>query len=94
VIIPSKVTFQRRKIIIEVPRVTQNTRIWCATSVTRIDILELIVGLTRKNNHMLMSLNWLKGMKKSVTFYLSQTDQSVIKIDGLLTLDVRNISIQ
>ena len=35
-----------------------------------------------------MLLNWPEGMKKSVTFYLLQTDPSVTKINGLLTLDV------
>jgi len=45
-----KFTFQKRKVIIEVPRVIQNTRIWCVTGVTRRDTLELIVGVERKNN--------------------------------------------
>ena len=30
---------------------------------------------------------------KSVTFYLLQTDRSTIKINGLLTLNVHNISV-
>jgi len=34
------------------------------------------------NKQMLMSLNWLKEMKNSTTFYLLQTDQLVTKIDG------------
>ena len=55
--------------------------------------LELIVGFKRRNKQMLMSLNWLEGMKKSVTFYLLQTDQSVTKINELLTLDVHSISV-
>jgi len=41
----------------------------------------MIVGLERRNNQILMSLNWLKEMKKSVTFYLLQTDRSITKID-------------
>jgi len=52
-------------------------KIWCATIVIRRDTLELIVRLARRNNKMLMSLNWLKGMIISVMFYLLQTDQSV-----------------
>ena len=40
-----------------------------------------------------MSLNWLEEMKNSETFYLLQTNQSVTKIDGLLTLDVHSISV-
>jgi len=35
-----------------------------------------------KNNQMIISLNWLKAMKNSVTFYLLQIDQLVTKIDG------------
>ena len=54
----------------EVPRVSQNTGIWCATGVIRRDTLELIIRLARRNNQMLVSLNWLKEMKKSVKFYL------------------------
>jgi len=42
---------------------------------------------------MLMSLNWLKEMKISVTFYLLQIDRLVIKIDGLLILEVHSISV-
>ena len=49
--------------------------------------LELIIGLERRNNQILMSLNWLEGTKKSVMFYLLQTDLSVTKIDELLTID-------
>ena len=89
-----KFTFQKRRVIMKVPRVMQNTRIWCATSVTRRDALELIVGLERRNNKMLMSLNWLKGIKISMTFYLLQTDRSITKIDGLLTLDVQTYQFQ
>ena len=91
--IPGKFTFQKRRIIMEVLRITQYTRIWCVGIATRSSILELIVGLERRNNQMLMSLNWLKEMKISVTFYLLQTDWSVKKIDGLLTLNVHIISI-
>jgi len=40
-----------------------------------------------------MSLNWLEKMKNSVTFYLLQTNQLVIKIDGLLTLNVHSTSV-
>jgi len=32
----------------EVPRVTQNTRIWYATGVTRRGTLDLIIGLARR----------------------------------------------
>jgi len=77
----------------EVPRVTQNTKFWYATGVTRRGTLKLIVRLVRRNNKMLMSLNWLKEMKMSVMFYLLQTDRSVAKIDGLLTLHVLSISV-
>jgi len=76
----------------EVPQVIQNIRIWCATSVTRRGTLELIVGLARRNK-ILMSINWLEGMKISVTFYLLQTNRSVIRIYELLTLDVQSISV-
>jgi len=58
----------------EVPRVTQNTRIWRATIVTRRGTLDLSVSFERRNNQMLISLNWLKEMKNSATFYLLQTD--------------------
>jgi len=80
--IPGKFTFQNRRIIVEVPRVTQNTRIWYATGVTRRGTLELTVGLERRNKQVLVSLNWLNEMKKSVTFYLLQTNRSITKIDG------------
>ena len=40
------------------------------------------VGFERRNNQMLISLNWLKEMKNNVTFYLLQTNQLVTKIDG------------
>ena len=45
-IIPGKHTLLKRRLIMEVPRVTQNTRIWCATDVTgrgtiRVDCLTL-----------------------------------------------------
>ena len=76
----------------KVLKITQNTRIWCAIGVKK-GTLELIIGLERRNKQMLMSLNWLEGMKKSVTFYLLQIDLSVTKIDGLLTLDVHSISV-
>ena len=89
--IPSKLTLRKRRVIMKVSRVTQNIRIWCATGITRRGTLELIVGLIRRNNEMLMSLNWLKGMKISVMFYLLQIDRSVIKIDRLLTLNVHII---
>ena len=46
---------------------------WCHKK----GILELIVRLERRNNQMLVSL-----MKKSVTFYQLQIDQSVTKING------------
>ena len=87
-----ELTLRRIRVITKVSRVTKNTRIWSATGCTRRGALELIVGLAKRNK-MLMSLNWLKGMKISVMLYLLQTDQSVTKIDGLLTLDVHNISI-
>jgi len=61
---------QVRRVIMEASRVTQNIKIWYATIVTRRGTLELIVGFERRNNQMLMSLNWLKKMKISVTFYL------------------------
>jgi len=77
----------------KVARVTQNTRIWCATSVTRRSTLTLIVGITKRNNKKLMPLNWLKKMKISVTFYQLQTVRSVTKIDGSLTLGVLNTSV-
>jgi len=48
---------------------------------------------TRKKKQEASPVNWLKRMKTSVTFYLSQTDQSIIKIDELLTLDVHIISV-
>ena len=51
------------------------------------------VGFERGNKQMLMSLNWLEEMKNSVTFYLLQTDQLVIKIDGSYILDVHCISV-
>ena len=65
----------------------------CATSVIRRGILELIVGLTKRNNKKLIPLNWMKGIKInvikiSVTFYLLQTVRSVTKINGLLILDI------
>ena len=49
--------------------------------------------LRKKKQPMLMSLNWLKRMKISVMFYLLQIEQLVIKIDGLLTLDVHSTSV-
>jgi len=79
--IPDKLIFQGRRVIIKVSWVTQNKRIWYATGVTRRGALELIVEFERRNNQMLMSLNWLEGMKISVTFYMLQTDRSIIKID-------------
>ena len=91
--IPGKFTFQKRRVIMKFSKVTQNKRIWCATGVTRRGTLELIVRLVRRKNQMLMSLNWLEGMEKSVTFYLLQTDRLVIKIDELLTLNVHNTSV-
>ena len=42
---------------------------------------------------MLISSNCLKGLKINAMFYLLQTVRSVTKIDGLLTLDVHNISV-
>ena len=68
--IPGKFSLKRRRLLIAVPRVTQNKRIWCATDVTRRGILDMIVGLAKRNNKKLIPLNWLKGMKISVTFYL------------------------
>ena len=47
----------------------------------------------KEKNNKLIPLNWLKWMKISVTFYLLQTDRSVTKIDGLVTLDVHSISV-
>jgi len=91
--IPGKVIIQRRRVIMEVPLVIQNIRVWRATTVTRRGTLELIVGFERINNQMLMSLNWLEKMKNSETFYLLQTDQLVTKIDGLSTLAVHNTSV-
>ena len=44
--------------------------------------ISLSVGFERRNNQMLMSLNWLKEMKNSAKFYLLQTDQLVTKIGG------------
>jgi len=91
--ISGKLIIQGRRVIKEVPRVTQNIEIWHATIVIRRGTLELIVGFERKNNQMLISLNWLEKMKNIVTFYLLQTDQLVTKIDGLLTLNVHNTSV-
>ena len=71
--IPDKFSLQRRRVIMKVPQVTQNTRIWCATGVTRSGIFEPVVGLVKRNNKKLISLKWLKGMKISVMFYLLQT---------------------
>ena len=62
--IPGNFTFQRRKVIMKDPQITQNIRIWCVTGVTRRSTVELIVGVERRNNQILMSLNWLEGMKK------------------------------
>ena len=53
----------------------------------------MIARLARRSNQMLIPLNWLEGMKISVTFYLLQAHQLVKKIDGLLTLDVHSISV-
>ena len=53
----------------------------------------MIVGLARRNNKILISMNWLKRMKISVTFYLLQIDRSVTKIDGLLILNIHIISV-
>jgi len=80
--IPGKFAIQKSKVIMKVPRVIQNARIWCTTHVTRRGTLELIIGLKRRNNQILVSLNWMKEMNKSVTFYLLQIDQSVTNIDG------------
>jgi len=91
--ISGKLIFKKRRVTMDVSCVTQNTRIWYATSIIRRGTLELIVRLTRRNNKMLISVNMLEGIKISVTFYLLQTDQSVIKIYRLLTLDVHNISV-
>jgi len=89
--------FSKERVIMKVSRVTQNTRIGCATGVRRRGPFELIVGVARRNNKMLISLNWLKGIKINVMiyvmFYLLQIYQSAIKIDRLLTLDVHNISV-
>ena len=80
-IILSKFIIQGRRVIMKVPRVTQNTRIGRATIITKRCTLDLSVSF-EKNNQMVMSLNWLKEMKNSATFYLLQTDQLVTKIDG------------
>ena len=87
----------------KVPWVTQNIGIYRAIIVTRRGTLDLSVGFERRNNQMLMSLNWLKEMsggferrnnqmlmslnwlkemKNNAIFYLLQTYQLVIKIDG------------
>ena len=55
--IPGKLTLQKRRVIMKIPWVTQNTRMWCVTGITRRGTLELIVELARKNKKMLMSLN-------------------------------------
>jgi len=81
-ITPSKFITQGRSVIMKVSRVTQNIRIWRATIVTKKGTLDLSVGFERRNNQMLMSLNLLKEMKNSATFYLLQIDQLVIKING------------
>ena len=70
-----QVTLQKRRVIMKVSRVIQNIRICCATGVIRKGMLELSVGLKRRNNQMPMSLNWLKGMKISNVLYV--TDRSV-----------------
>ena len=44
-------------------------------------ISDLSVGFKRRNNQMLMLLNWLEEMQNSATFYLLQTNQLVTKID-------------
>jgi len=48
----------------KVLRVNQNTRIWCATGVTRRDILELIVELAKRNNKKLIPLNFERDEDK------------------------------
>ena len=80
--IPSKFIIQGRRVIIKIPPVTQNIRIGRATIVTKRGTLDLSVVFERRNNQMLMSLNWLKKIKNSATFYLLQTDQLVTKIGG------------
>jgi len=87
-----KFIIQGRRVIMEIPWVTQNIEIWNTTIVTRRGILELIVGF-EKNKQMLISLNWLEKIKNSAMFYLLHIDQLVTKIDGLLTLDIHSTSV-
>jgi len=84
---------QEKRVIMKVLRVTQNTRIWRATIVTRRGTLDLSVGFERRNNQMLILLNWLKEIKNNATFYLLQTDQLVTKIDESYILIVHSISV-
>ena len=90
--IPGKFIIQGRRVIMKVSWVTQNKRIWRATIVTRRGTFDLSVGFERRNNKMLMSLNWLEEMKNSATFCLLQIDQLVTKIDRLLTLESLRVS--
>ena len=78
---PRKFIIQKKKVMMEVLRVTQNIRIWSLTIITRRGTSELIVDFERRKNQMLMSHNWLEKMKNSATFYLLRTDQLVIKMD-------------
>ena len=61
--IPGKFIIQGRRVIMKVPRVTQNARIWHVTIVTRRGTLDLSVSFERRSNQMLISLNWLKEKK-------------------------------
>ena len=55
--IPGKFIIQGRIVIMKVLRVTQNTRIWCVTIITKRGTLDLSVDFERRNNEMLISLN-------------------------------------
>ena len=80
--ISGKFIIQERRVIMKVSQKTQNTKIWRTTIVTRRGTFDLSAGFERRNNQMLMSLNWLKEMSNA-TFYLLQTDQLITKIDEL-----------
>jgi len=64
----------------KVPRITQNTRIWCAIGVTRKGTLELIVELERRNNQ--ISVVELAERDEEKCDVLSVTNSLVSNKDG------------
>ena len=71
--IPVKFTFQKRKVIIEVSRVTQNIRIWCAT------------GFTKKGTFRVDC--WTRKKKQLDTSVVEQTEGNEEQCDVLSVTD-------